>query len=97
MMKHGCGKGELEYSQKNLPCAVLPTTDLTWTHVGQNLGLHYEIMVYDHLRYGKTYNDADSDVGAWSSYNKHEACYVLECDAMLCAEDSQQSLALLSP
>jgi hypothetical protein len=41
--------------RKTCPFAVLPTTDLTWTHVGLNLGLHHEKRVNNHLRYGRPY------------------------------------------
>ena len=39
--------------RKTRPFAVLPTTDLTWTHVGLNVGLHYEKQVNNNLRYGR--------------------------------------------
>ena len=42
--------------RKTCPCSVLPTVDVTWTHVGLNLGLHYEKWVNNHLRYGRPYN-----------------------------------------
>ena len=48
-------KGELSSLRKACPCAVLPSTDLIWTHVGLNLGFHYEKPVNNHLRYGRAY------------------------------------------
>jgi len=41
--------------RKTCTCVVLPTTDLTWTHVVVKLGLHYEKCVNNHIRYGRTY------------------------------------------
>jgi len=38
--------------------------------------------VNNHLRYGKAYNGADSDVGTWSGYDKQEAA--MFWNVMLC-------------